>query len=69
MTTTTITEFAVQVEMEPGHWTFVMDETGEKIATLETKAGAEEARKIWNLDRARVVSRRVRPTATPWRTA
>lgn len=67
MTTITLTEYAVQVEMEPGHWMFVMDETGEKIYTLETMAEAEDAQSIWNLDHSRVVTRQIQPSPTSWR--
>lgn len=69
MTTTTFTEYAVQAEMLLGHWTFVMDETGKKILTYPSKIEADDARNIWNIDHSRVVSRQVRPIATPWRLA
>lgn len=66
---TTITEYAVQVEMEPGIWTFVMDRTGEKIHVLATRSEAETARSIWDLGHSRVVMRQVSPKTTMWRVA
>jgi hypothetical protein len=65
--TITLREYAVQVEMEPGRWTFVMDRTGDAIEAFESRDAVEQARQIWNLDHSRVVSRQIRPFETNWR--
>lgn len=67
MTTPTITEYAVQIEMDSDTWLFVMDKSGDEILTYPTRGEAVDAMKIWHDDHSRVVSRVVSPYETDWR--
>jgi hypothetical protein len=67
MTTTTITQYAVQVEMEPDVWIFVVGENIDQPQIYDELGWAQVAAEIWNPDHVRVVTRTITTTETDWR--
>lgn len=72
MLTTTITHYAVQVEMFPADWLFVVDTDMQPVIYTDL-AEAEKNAAIWASGSARIVTRDLTVTSTlethetPWR--